>query len=98
MYVASIWSNSLRREPTPHLPTSFGWTLDEDKRYCTNLFEGDVAPKIVEVVKNDFCTGFDEFSNSKIKRRLLQNNGDTNFDHSAFFLISSNQKLFFKFL
>ena len=24
IYVASIWTNSLRTEPTPHLPTSFG--------------------------------------------------------------------------
>ena len=28
IYVANIWTNSLRMKPTPHLPTSFGWTLD----------------------------------------------------------------------
>ena len=77
IYVASIWTNSLRTKPTPHLPTSFGWTLDEDGTYCIKWFEGNVAPKIVEVVKDDSCTGYGEFSNSKIKRRLLQNNGDT---------------------
>ena len=71
--------------------------LDEDETYCIKWFEGDVAPKIVEVIKHDSCTGYGE-SNSKLQRRLLQNNGDTNFDHSAFFLISSNQKLFFNFL
>ena len=47
------------------------------------------------MVKDDSYTGYGEFSNSKIQRRLLQNNGDINFDHSAFFLISSNQKCFF---
>ena len=72
--------------------------LDEDGTYYIKWFEGDVAPKIFEVVKDDSYTGYDEFSNSKIQRRLLQNNGDTNFDHSAFFLISSNQKLLFSFL
>ena len=97
IYVANIWKNSLRTKPTPHLPTSFGWTLDEDGTYCIKWFEGDVAPKIVEVVKDDSCTGYGEFSNSKIQTRLLQNNGDTNFSHSAFFLISSNQKLFLQF-
>ena len=96
--VANIWTNSLRTKPTPHLPTSFGWTLDEDGTYCIKWFEGDVAPKIVEVVKDNSCTGYGEFSDCKIQRRLLQNNGDTNFNHSAFFLISSNQKLFFNFL
>ena len=96
--VANIWTNSLRTKPTPHLPTSFGWTLDEDGTYCIKWFEGDVAPKIVEVVKDNSCTGYGEFSDSKIQRRLLQNNGDTNFNHSAFFLISSNQKRFFNFL
>ena len=30
IYVASIRVNLLRTEPTPHLPTSFGWTLYED--------------------------------------------------------------------
>ena len=72
--------------------------LDDNKTYCIKWFEGDVAPKIVEVIKDDSRTGYGEFSNSKLQRRLLQNNGDTNFDHSAFFLISSNQKLFFNFL
>ena len=91
-------TNSLRTEPTPHLPTSFDWTLDEDGTYCMKWFEGDVAPKTVEVVKDNSCTDYGEFSNSKLQRGLLQNNGDTNFDHSAFFLISSNQKLFFSFL
>ena len=67
IYVGSIWTNSLRTEPTPHLPTSFGWTLDEDETYCIKWFEGDVAPKIVEVVKDDSCTGYGEFSNSKIQ-------------------------------
>ena len=85
-------------EPTPHLSTSFGWTLDEDGTYCIKWFEGDVAPKIVEVVKDNPGTSCGEFSNSKIQLRLRQNNGDTNFDHSAFFLISSNQKLSFNFL
>ena len=47
IYVASIWLNTLRMEPTPHLPTSFGWTLDEDGTYCIKWCEGDVAPKIV---------------------------------------------------
>ena len=59
---------------------------------------GDVAPRIAEVIKDDSCTGNEDFSNSKMQRRLLQNNGDTNFNHSVFFLISSNQKLFFNFL
>ena len=77
IYVASIWTNSFRTKPTPHLPTSFGWTLDEDRTYCIKWFEGDVAPKIVEVIKDDSCTGYGEFSNSKIQRRLLQNNGGT---------------------
>ena len=72
-------------EPTPNLSTSFGWTLDEDGTYCIKWFEGDFAPKIVEVVKDDSCTGYGGFSNSKIQRHLLQNNGDTNFDHSVFF-------------
>ena len=98
IYGASVWTNSLRMEPTPHLPTPFGWTLDEDKIYYIKWFESDVVPKIVEVIKDDSCTGYGEFSNSKIQRRLLQNNGDTKFDHSAFFFISSNQKLFFNFL
>ena len=98
IYVASIWTNSLRMEPLPHLPTSFDWTLDEDKTYCIKWFEGNVAPKIVKVVKDDSCTGYGEFSNSKIQRHPLQNNSDTNFDNSAFFLISSHQKLFFNFL
>ena len=98
IYVASISTNSLRTEPTPHLPTSFDWMLDEDGTYCIKWFEGDLAPKTVEVVKDNSCTGYGEFSNSKWQRGLLQNNGDTNFDHSAFFLISSNQKLFFSFL
>ena len=98
IYGASVWTSSLRMEPTPHLPTPFGWTLDEDKIYYIKWFESDVVPKIVEVIKDDSCTGYGEFSNSKIQRRLLQNNGDTKFDHSAFFFISSNQKLFFNFL
>ena len=79
IYVASIWTNSLRTDPTPDFPTSFGWMLDEDGTYCHKWFDGDVAPKIVEVVKDDSCTGYGEFSKSKIQRRLLQNNGDTNF-------------------
>ena len=94
IYVANIWKNSLRTKPTPHLPTSFGWTLDEDWTYYIKWFEGHVATKMVEVVKDNSCTAFGEFFDSKIQRRLLQNNGDTNFNHSAFFLISSNQKLF----
>ena len=94
IYVASISTNSLRTEPTPHLSTSFGWTMDEDGTYCIKWFEGDVAPKTVEVVKDNSCTGYGDFSNSKLQRRLLQNNGDANFNHSAFFLISFNQKLF----
>ena len=53
-------------EPTPHLPSSFGWMLDEDRTYCIKWFEGDVAPKIVEMVKDDSFTGYGEFSNSKI--------------------------------
>ena len=93
IYVANIWKNSLRTKPTPHLPTSFGWTLDEDWTYYIKWFEGHVAPKMVEVVKDNSCTAYGEFSDSKIQRGLLQNNGDTNFNHSAFFLISSNQKL-----
>ena len=97
IYVANIWTNSLRTKLTPHLPTSFGWTLDEDGTYCIKWFEGHVAPKIVEVVKDNSCTAYGEFSDSKIQRRLLQNNGDSNFNHSAFFLISSDQKLFFNF-
>ena len=96
IYVASIWTNSLRLKPTPHLPLSFVLMLDEDGTYCIKWFEGDVAPKIVEVVKDDSCTCYGEFFNSKIQRRLLQNNANTNFNHSAFFLISSNQKLFFQ--
>ena len=95
IYVASIWTNSLRMKPTPHLPLSFVLMLDEDVTYCIKWFEGDVAPKIVEVVKDDSCTCYGEFFNSKIQRRLLQNNSNTNFNHSAFFLIPSNQKLFF---
>ena len=66
IYVASIWTNSLRTEPTPHLPSSFGWMLDEDRTYCIKWFECDVAPKIVEMVKDDSFTGYGEFSNSKI--------------------------------
>ena len=42
--------------------------LDEDGTYCHKWFDGDVAPKIVEVVKDDSCTGYGEFSNSKIQR------------------------------
>ena len=34
IFVTSIWTNSFRMEPTPRLPTSFGWTLDEDGTYC----------------------------------------------------------------
>ena len=98
IYVASIWTNSLRTDPTPDLPTSFGWMLDEDGTYCHKWFEGDVAPKIVEVVKDNSCTGYGEFFNSKTQRCLLQNNGNTNFNHSAFFLISSTQKRFVNFL
>ena len=98
IYVANVWTNSVRTKSTPHLPTSFDWTLDEDGTYCIKWFEDDVAPKIVDVVKDNSCTGYGEFYDSKIQRRLLQNNGDTNFNHSAFFLISSNQKLFFNFL
>ena len=90
IYVASIWMNSLRAEPTPHLPTSFSWTLDEDRTYWNKWFEGDVSPKIVEVVKDNPCTGYGEFCNCKIQTCLLKNNGGTNFNHSAFFLISSN--------
>ena len=89
IYVTNIWTNSLRTKSTPHLPTSFGWTLDKDGTYSIKWFEGDVAPKIIKVVKDNSCTGYVEFSNSKIQRRLLQNNGDSNFNHSAFFLISS---------
>ena len=85
IYVASVCTNSLRMEPTPHLSTSFGWTLDEDGTYCIKWFEGDVAPKIIEVVKDNPCTNCGDFSNSKIQRHLRQNNGDTNFNHSAFF-------------
>ena len=98
IYVASIWTNSLRMEPTPHLTTSLGCMLGKDGTYCIKWFEGDVASKIVEVVNDDSCTDYGEFSNSKIQRRLLHNNSDTSFDHSVFFLISSNQKLFFNFL
>ena len=58
IYVANIWKNSLRTKPTPHLPTSFGWTLDEDGTYCIKWFEGDVAPKIVEVVKDELWIVF----------------------------------------
>ena len=85
-------------EPTPHLPTSFGWTLDEDEIYCNKWFGNDVVAKIAEGVKDDSCTGYGKLSNSRMQRRLLQNNGVTSFDHSAFFFISSNQKLFFNFL
>ena len=85
-------------EPTPHLTTSLGWMLDKDGTYCIKWFEGDVAPKIVEVVKDDSCTDYGEFSNSKIQRHILQNNGDTDFNHSALFLSFSNQKLFFNLL
>ena len=70
VYVVSICMNSLRMELTLHLPTSFGWTLDEDETYCIQRFEGDVAPKIIEVVKDDSCSGYWEFSNSKIQRCL----------------------------
>ena len=94
IYVANIWTNSLRTKPTPHFPTTFRWTLDEDGTFCIKWSEGNVAPKIAEVVKDNSCTAYGEFSDSKIQRRLLQNNGDTNFNHSAFFLISSNQKHF----
>ena len=69
IYVASSWTNSLRTEPKPHLPTSFVWTLDENETYWFKLIEGDVAPKIFEVVKDDFCTGYGRFLNSKIQRR-----------------------------
>ena len=65
MYDASIWTNSLRMEPTPNL-ISFGWMLDEDKTYCIIWFEGHVAPNVVEVIKDDSCTGYGETSNSKI--------------------------------
>ena len=86
IYAASVWTNSLRMKPTPHLPLSSGWMLDEGGTYCIKWFEGDVAPKIVEVVKDNFCTCYGEFYSSKIQRRMLQNNGDTSFNHSAFFL------------
>ena len=66
MYDASIWTNSLSMEPTPNL-ISFGWTLDEDKTYCIIWFEGHVAPNVVEVIKDDSCTGYGEISNSKIR-------------------------------
>ena len=55
------------------------------------------APKL-DNIKDDSCTCYGEFSNSKIQSSLSQNNGDTNFNHSAFYLISFNQKLFFNFL
>ena len=55
VYVASISTNSLGMEPTPHIPTSFGWKLNEDETYCIKWFEGDVAPKIIEVVKDNFA-------------------------------------------
>ena len=46
-------------KPTPHLPTSFGWVFDEDETCCN--VAGDVAPKIVEVVKDDSCAGYGQF-------------------------------------
>ena len=33
IYVANIWTNSLRTEPTPNPPASLGSTLDEDGTY-----------------------------------------------------------------
>ena len=85
IYVASICKKSLSIEPV-HLPATFGWAFDEDETCCD--VAGDVVPKIVEVVKEYSCTSYGEFSNSKIQRRLLQNNSDTGFDHSSFFFFN----------
>lgn len=63
IYVASIWLNSLRSEPTNRLPNDFGWLLDQDNTLSIKWFDGDVAPKIIEVVKDDSCIGYGKFRN-----------------------------------
>ena len=56
-FITSIWQNATRAEPTTYAPTDFGWYL-EDGKYNIQWFDGDVAPKIVDVVKDNSCSGY----------------------------------------
>ena len=57
IFITNIWQNATRAEPTTYVPTDFGWHL-EDGKYNIQWFDGDVAPKIVDVVKDNTCSGY----------------------------------------
>jgi hypothetical protein len=49
-FVTSVWQHSAQAESPITNPTDFGWSL-EDGRYVIHWFDGEAAPKIVDVVK-----------------------------------------------
>ena len=67
IYVASIWTNSLRMKPTPYFPPSFGWTLDEDGTFCIKRFEGDVAQSLLKWLRTILALVMVSFSVLKYK-------------------------------
>ena len=67
IYVASIWTNSLRMKPTPYFPPSFGWTLDEDGTFCIKRFEGDVAQRLLKWLRTILALVMVSFSVLKYK-------------------------------
>ena len=53
-YIARLWGNCLNANPRDQNVLSFGWRM-KDGRYKIQWFDGDAAPKIVDVVHQ--CEG-----------------------------------------
>lgn len=51
-YVTSLWQSCVLADAPLDDPLSFGWLM-HGERYQLKWFEGDVAPKIVDVVKDE---------------------------------------------
>ena len=51
-YIAAIWKNASLGIHQFDQPTAFGWVL-EDGNYRIHWFDGDVAPRIIDVVQDN---------------------------------------------
>ena len=61
-YITRVWQKAVEIDPTFDLnPTVFGWLLKDDY-YQLDWFEGDAAPKIVDVVKEDAAEDSKDFN------------------------------------
>ena len=51
-YIAQIWKNATLGRHYFEEPTTAGWVL-KDGHYRINWFDGDLAPRIIDVIEDD---------------------------------------------